>query len=199
MKKALIIFIKNPEKGKVKTRLAATMGEEKALEIYRQMLTHTFSLAMNSCVEVFVFYSDHVPAKDEWTNNFHGRYIQEGNDLGEKMLHAFNRVSADGFEQMVIIGSDCLQLNSEILEESFLKLEEYDVVIGPAKDGGYYLLGMKNICTNLFINKSWSSPVLLEETLEDCKKQGLKFYQLVELSDIDHEKDWQEHLQNIVE
>jgi uncharacterized protein len=199
MKKALIIFIKNPEKGKVKTRLAATMGEDLALDIYRQLLAQTYSLSIQTDASVFIFYSDEIPANDEWVDKVFDKSLQQGSDLGERMHHAFTEVSKKGFHHIVIIGSDCPQLDQEILEDAFKKLQEFDVVIGPARDGGYYLLGMKNICRELFNGKSWSSNILLEETLEECHQKGLTHYLLTELSDIDHETDWEEHLQKMKE
>ena len=105
---------------------------------------------------------------------------------------------ADAFEQLLktatkvlIIGSDCYQLNSNIIEQAFLQLDTHDIVLGTATDGGYYLLGMKQMHHLLFINKQWSTNTVANSTLADCEKLGLRYYLLPTLSDIDTYQDWQ--------
>ena len=132
----LIIFVKNPVLGKVKTRLAAGIGEEKALEIYRQLLAITQTAAAKSSCMRHVFYSDEIE-NDSWDDNKFNKHVQEGKTLGDRMNNAFEKVFALRARNAVIIGSDCPQITTEIIDQAFVNLKEKDVVIGPAKDGGY--------------------------------------------------------------
>ncbi len=190
MKQALIIFVRNPELGKVKTRLAATTGQEKALEIYQELLAHTLTITKDLAVQKFVFYEGAIAKQDMWAENGYYQLLQKHTDLGKKMHDAFETILEKGYKKVVIIGSDCIELTSEIIEESFLRLSHYDVVIGAANDGGYYLLGMKQLQADLFMNKQWSTNEVYEATINDFKKTGLSYYELPVLIDIDTEEDW---------
>jgi len=187
-----MVFVKNPELGKVKTRLAKTMGDERALEVYKELLQHTSNVANKVTSDKAVFYSSFIDKADMWANEAYDKYLQEGNDLGEKMLNAFGLAFQQGYEKIIIIGSDCYELAPEIVEQAFVRLEEKDVVIGPAKDGGYYLLGMKSLYMKLFSNKPWSTENVLVDTLLDVKEMGLNYELLETLSDVDHETDLEE-------
>ena len=185
----LIIFYRNPELGKVKTRLAASLGDEKALAIYLRLASHTKSIAGGVEVDRVVYYSDFIDTEDNWPNALFNKQIQRGDDLGKRMLNAF----ADGFiadyHSICIIGTDCFELTSEIITNAFQKLEKMDAVIGPASDGGYYLLGMNSLLPGVFKNKKWSADSVYAETLSDFKKLGLRCFQLDVLADVDEEKD----------
>lgn len=187
-KKLLIIFVKNPILGKVKTRLAATLGHEKALEIYQVLLQRTFNVTITLSVNKAVYYSDYIQ-EDIWSPPFYDKYVQSGNGLGDRMHHAFNQGFEGGFEQVCIIGSDCYELTEEIIQQAFEKLDSTDVVIGPAEDGGYYLLGMKALHTSFFQGKNWSTNSVLSDTLNNIKDSGLTVALLPELTDVDDEKD----------
>lgn len=184
----LIIFIKNAQLGKVKTRLAATVGDEAALAIYNKLCLYTKSIAMRSESNNYVFYSNFIEEEGIW-DSFNKR-LQKGDDLGERMKNAFEEVSTS-FTKTIIIGSDCATLSEEILNLAFQLLENQDVVIGPAEDGGYYLLGMKKVFPCLFENIEWSSDSVLTKTIEAVEKLQLKYALLPTLSDIDTEQDWQ--------
>jgi rSAM/selenodomain-associated transferase 1 len=190
MKQALIIFVRNPELGKVKTRLAATIGQEKALEIYQELLAHTLAITKDLAVKKFVFYEGVIAKQDMWAENGYYQLLQKPTDLGKKMHDAFETILEKGYKKVVIIGSDCIELTSEIIEESFLRLSVYDVVIGAANDGGYYLLGMKQLHADLFMNKQWSTNEVYEATINDFKNTGLSYYEFPVLIDIDTEEDW---------
>ncbi len=181
----LIIFVKNPELGKVKTRLAAAIGDEKALEIYTQLLriTHDQTKPVD-CIK-HVCYSEYVNEQDMWDKAHYHKHVQSGDDLGERMLGAFLGVFDQGAEKMVIIGSDCPKIKTTIIQEAFDKLDNYDVVIGPAQDGGYYLIGMKCPLPMLFKNKEWSTDSVFADTILDLIDMGLTHYRLPELSDLD--------------
>ncbi len=189
MKKLLIIFYRNPELGKVKTRLAVTVGDEKALAIYLALANHTRIVTENLLVDKVVFYSHHVDTEDNWGNEHFNKQAQHGNDLGERMLNAFNFGFLSGYKSICIIGTDCFELTPDILQEAFEKLNACDAVIGPAVDGGYYLLGMKATHSSFFQNKKWSNENVCEETIEDFKKSNLSYEVLPTLTDVDEEKD----------
>ena len=189
MDRQLIIFIKNPVLGSVKTRLAATVGAERALEVYLKLLTITRHAASGAPCEKYLYYADAVETEDEWDNaTFHKR-LQRGDDLGERMHNAFADVFAGGAGKAVIIGSDCPEMRAGIIDDAFKALETADVVIGPATDGGYYLLGMKKIVLELFLDKQWSTSTVLRATLSDAERLGLRVHQLPTLSDLDDEAD----------
>lgn len=190
--KALLIFIKNPELGKVKTRLAETLGDPKALKIYLSLLAYTRQVALKVSAERYLFYSRYVENQDEWSPlDFH-KLTQEGEDLGVRMLNAF-QLSLSRHQKAVIIGSDCATLTSDIIEDAFLKLDEVDCVIGPATDGGYYLLGMREVQPELFQQIPWSTENVRSLTIRRIKKSGRTYALLPELSDIDREEDWKKY------
>jgi len=189
MKDALIIFTKNPEAGKVKTRLAATLGNEAALSVYVQLLSYTVSITNYLPVDKFVFYSNHILQEDIWNNKHFFKQVQAGSDLGERMKNALDVTFQDGYDKIVIIGTDCPDLNAGIIMNAFAYLNSHDVVIGPAEDGGYYLLGMKQLYSELFENIIWSTNTVLNETQMKCTALQLNYYLLPVLKDIDEEKD----------
>lgn len=186
---ALVVFVKNPELGKVKTRLAAQIGNEKALEIYLGLISHTHSVASGWDAQVRVYYSDYIPDFDIWDVGFCTKHRQDGSNLGERLLTAVSETFDEDFDQVIVIGSDCPKLNIEHLKKAKQELLDADVVLGPAKDGGYYLIGMNALHPELFIGKSWSSPNLFDQTLETMISKGLSWYELPILTDIDTVED----------
>ncbi|MEO6683809.1 MAG: TIGR04282 family arsenosugar biosynthesis glycosyltransferase [Ginsengibacter sp.] len=191
-KNALLIFVKNPQLGFVKTRLARTVGNEKALAIYKELLSHTVLITRSLPIEKSVFYSDYIE-DDLWESSLFQKNIQDGDNLGVRMRNAFKISFAAGYAKVVIIGTDCFELTSEIIMQAFAVLEYNDIVIGPATDGGYYLLGMKKEFSPLFKNISWSTPEVLNQTIEICRNHSLFWFLLPELSDIDDEEDLKKH------
>ncbi|MBA3664680.1 MAG: TIGR04282 family arsenosugar biosynthesis glycosyltransferase [Bacteroidetes bacterium] len=192
-KALIIIFIKNPVAGKVKTRLAKTIGDEKALSIYNNLLEHTRTVTRKLNCDKIVFYSDFINNADDWDQNHFLKARQEGNDLGERMSNAFNFAFSTGYKKPLIIGSDCPDLNQEHIEKAFQHLNESEVVLGPAKDGGYYLLGMNQFYPELFSNKRWSTEHVMKDTLADISRLNLSVRLLPELTDIDEEKDMEKY------
>lgn len=184
----LIIFVKNPVLGKVKTRLAKDVGNNKALKIYCQLLVITKAVCQAVNCSRCVFYSDEI-VDDDWDADHFDKFVQEGSDLGERMQNAIKQVFALGAQKAVIIGSDCPQITSSIIEEAFAKLDSFDAVIGPATDGGYYLLGLKCSLPKLFTNKHWSTDTVLKDTENDLRSLGLTCFLLPELTDIDTAAD----------
>lgn len=194
MDKSLIVFLKNPVEGKVKTRIANTAGNIKALEIYRELLgILNDNLARVNC-EVYLYFTETPMDISYWANANYIYRVQKGNDLGARMSAAFEDVFRDGGSQkplkVLIVGSDCPLLSAEIIDEAFLKLDKSDIVLGPAEDGGYYLLGMKKMNTELFEGVSWSTEKVLNETLDKAAGLGLSVAFTPSLFDIDTEEDW---------
>jgi hypothetical protein len=184
---ALIIFVRNPVLGKVKTRIAATIGDENALAVYKYLLHHTKDITESLAVAKFVFYADGVTANDLW--NGYEKFLQSGTDLGERMRNAFEWVLEKGYDKIIIIGSDCFELDEKMIAAAFLKLNDYDIVIGPAADGGYYLLGMQSPFKNLFKDITWSSSRVFNETNKQIEQQKLSLFLFPSLNDVDEEKD----------
>ncbi|WP_418502201.1 TIGR04282 family arsenosugar biosynthesis glycosyltransferase [Flagellimonas sp.] len=183
----LLILTRNPELGKCKTRLAATVGDRAALEIYQFLLQHTVSLTKHLKVEKWVYYSEEIWEDDMWDNAHYQKKLQIGKDLGERMQNAFKEGFQAGFEKVIIIGSDMYNLAQTDLEEAFSKLETHDYVVGPAEDGGYYLLGMKSLNEALFRDKEWGTDTVLADTLQDLKTARVGL--LPERNDIDYYED----------
>lgn len=190
MRQALIIFVRNPEKGKVKTRIAATTGDETALAIYKQLLQHTHDVVISLNCRKSVFYSDHLQLNDIWEDALFHKHLQSGETLGERMKQAFARSFQQGYQKVCIIGSDCYELTAALINKAFASLDTNDVVIGPATDGGYYLLGMTQMHEELFGLKEWSHPDVFAETKTILSHLHLSFHQLPLLADVDTEEDW---------
>jgi rSAM/selenodomain-associated transferase 1 len=193
---ALLIFIRNPELGKVKSRLAATIGASKALAIYQEMLLHTQNITKNLSIFKIIAYSDFIPLNDSWKKLKYKQILQKGSDLGIRMKNAFEQQFSQGNNKVIIIGSDCMDLNQNLIEIAFFELENKDVVIGPANDGGYYLLGIKKLHSEIFENKLWGSASVLKDTIETFKNLELSYHLLPALNDIDNESDWKLYLDN---
>ena len=189
-KKALIIFTRNPELGKVKTRLAKSVGDEIALEIYKFLLKHTVAITKNLNVDKYVFYSENIHREDIWDPEIFRKKLQTGTDLGEKMQNAFSELFDMGYEKVIIVGSDIFELGQSDIENAFEVLQTTETVIGPATDGGYYLLGMKERNAALFQNKNWGTATVLEETLADLGQK--KYVLLEERNDVDYYQDIKE-------
>jgi len=186
-KNLLLIFTRNPELGKCKTRLAATIGNQSALDIYTFLLQHTATFAQKSSAVKQVWYSEEIWTDDIWDNAIFDKKLQEGSNLGVRMANAFLEGFEAGFEKICVIGSDMYDLNETDLDNAFTKLNQNDVVIGPAEDGGYYLLGMKTFKKPIFENKEWGTATVLAETLENLAHE--KVHLLAVRNDVDVYED----------
>lgn len=188
--RAVMVFVKNPEPGKVKTRLAADMGDERALSVYMCMADITITRARTTDADMHIFFSSDIPSRWPFSGGSGAGigaalHRQRGDDLGERMQNAFRDVFESGYERVVIVGSDCPELTKRHLGDAFTALDNHDVVIGPARDGGYYLLGMKSLHDELFVNKSWSTATVFHDTRRDARRLGLAVAELEVLSDVD--------------
>jgi rSAM/selenodomain-associated transferase 1 len=188
-----MLFVKNPVPGRVKTRIAATTGPERAAEIYRELVARVCK-ALPVATPVIVLFdppSERETVKD-WLSPLLPRVAgwepQINGDLGARLRQAFAGAFAAGWEQVAVIGSDCVDISPAIFEETWSGLEGADAVIGPSDDGGYYLLALRAEQPGLFENVRWST----EHTLEDTLSRGakLRFHRLPVLRDVDTEADW---------
>lgn len=185
MVKNLIIFVKNAHEGNVKSRLAKSIGMEKALSVYKKLVEKTYETVMNLPFNKIVYYSDFIEDEDLWAKGVFKKSIQQGRDLGERMYNSICEVSGETKNMTCLIGTDIPKLSEEIIIQAFELLSHKDIVLGPAEDGGYYLIAMKKPVKELFINKSWSTNHLLEETITEIKRNNLKYDLLPILNDID--------------
>jgi rSAM/selenodomain-associated transferase 1 len=182
-----MVFVRNPELGRVKTRLAKTIGDQAALEIYEILSKHTAKIISEIDSDKLIFYSEKIQDNDIWTVINCKKQIQTKGDLGQKMLDAFQYGFSLGYKKIIIIGSDLYSLRPKHIESAFEQLENYDVVIGPALDGGYYLLGLNSVIPEIFKQKQWSTSSILKDTLSDLKKFNVNL--LEPLNDIDTYED----------
>ena len=189
MKEGLIVFIRNPVLGKVKTRLAKTLGDERAFAIYQQLLAYTHQLTSKINGDKFLYYSDEVEQNDIWSNELFTKKVQQGGDLGERMGNAFIELFKAGYQKLIIIGSDCIELEGAMIEQAFKLLSDHKVVIGPSLDGGYYLMGMNEYIPALFTNKQWGTATVFKDSLYNLQAANINVAQLTILNDIDEEAD----------
>ena len=192
---ALAIFCKTPKRGFVKTRLAASVGDQKALEIYLDLLkitdqeTKPFSssrhLFLVSALEDSIEQMQStLQQQDLFIDPKINFAIQQGEDLGQRMFAAFKNLFKN-HRSVVLIGCDLPDLTSALISKAFDALQSNDLVIGPSCDGGYYLIGLKKEMPDLFKEISWSSEKVLKQTLERAERLSLKVQLLEKLRDID--------------
>ncbi len=183
----LLIFTRNPELGKCKTRLAAKVGDATALAIYKFLLSHTVAITTDLKAAKQVYYSEYKGENDIWDDTIFEKVVQDGEDLGVRMANAFTAGFNAGYRNIIVIGSDVYDLSKEDLEKAFAALNTNDYVLGPAEDGGYYLLGMRTFTPELFKNKSWGTETVLEATMQDL--QGEQIALLEQRNDVDRYED----------
>ncbi len=191
--KCVLYFVKYPEPGKVKTRLAKSIGNEAAANAYRGLAESGFrTLQELTASEFKITVMFDPPEKEseikEWLSGASDYVAQKGNDLGERLTQAFQESFGEEACAVIALGSDTLGLKKEVIEKAFDNLQFYDVVIGPAKDGGYYLIGCKEFHESLFENIPWSTPEVLKATLGWTREEELSHCLLPELEDLDELK-----------
>ncbi len=185
-KNLLIVFVKNIILGKVKTRLAKTIGDEGAFRIYSELVGITESETKKVNSDRHIYFSD-VIISSKWEADT--KFVQEGADLGIRMQNAFQEGFDHGYENIILIGSDLPDISQEVIALGFEQLEQNDVVFGPADDGGYYLLGMSKMIPSIFQEKPWSQSTLLKLTLQQLSEQNVPVGLLNTLNDIDTFED----------
>jgi uncharacterized protein len=186
----LIIFVQNPIPGKVKKSIAKSIGEENALAVHKELLRQAEATASQlENIDVAVFYDDYIEDNDLFDINRYQKFAQSGIDLGQRMYDAFKQSFSNRYFRVVLIGSDCYELTATTISEAFDLLKKNDVVLGPAKNGAYYLIGMRRLIPALFKDKSWDSKDVFLDTLLDIKEQGYSYQLLPTLTLIDAVED----------
>ena len=189
----LLVFARVPALGRVKSRLAAGIGEAAALAVYHELLAITRRAIAEAGVPATIWLADTagpvptVPEAQEWAEL--RTCCQPTGDLGHRMAAAFAAAFAAGAGRVAIIGTDCPGLRASHLTQAFAQLQTHDVAVGPATDGGYYLLGLRAPQPELFLNKTWSTDSVLADTLADAQRLGLSVARLPELRDVDTAAD----------
>jgi hypothetical protein len=214
----LILFVKYPEPGRVKTRLAVGVGPEQAAAIYQDLVQVAWSAASTWCHHaspstscppasrtLWIYFDP--PSRESDMKAWFARYAssshlpitwiaQPEGDLGERLEYVFHKAFNDGFSAVFAIGTDCPSLTAKGLETASLRLRLSDAVLGPAADGGYYLIGLTQYHPNAFRKIPWSSPQTLAATLSALRLLKWNVAELPVLHDIDTQADWERWLQS---
>jgi hypothetical protein len=198
-KECLLIFARYPEPGKVKTRLMPAVGADGAARIYREMAEHTLAQAravaqMKGIALQLWFTGGNQEALQRWLGEDLTYCSQPEGDLGHRLTYAFQSSFGAGHRAVAAIGTDCPSLNSAILLQAFEALENFELVLGPATDGGYYLIGLRRPIPELFRGIAWSTDQVLPQTEAMAEQLALTRYRLPTLTDVDHPEDlilWQ--------
>ncbi len=183
----LILLIKNPRKGNVKTRLAKTIGDEAALRVYNNLLDYTEKVVTSVNAEKHIYFT-HKPIDSDPMSTMSNIRMQTEGDLGERLDAAITEVIKQQ-SKVIVIGSDCPEITSDIIDDAFSKLDISDVVLGPTHDGGYYLIGMNGYYPDIIKDISWSTAEVLTQTISKVQKNNLLYTLLETKSDLDNEDD----------
>jgi len=188
-KACIAVFIRAPESGRVKTRLSEHLEPEVVLGLYKCFVWDILRASEKTGYEIKIFY---YPANSEsavanWLGKPFKLYPQRGRDLGIRMANAFSDIFSSGYEEAILIGTDCPDIRENILTEAFDNLENTGCVLGPSLDGGYYLIGFTadKFNASLFDNISWGTDSVYAKTLEICRQEKIRPHILPELNDID--------------
>jgi rSAM/selenodomain-associated transferase 1 len=192
-KRCVILFVKLPEKGRVKSRLALQVGEDVAMRLYENMVLDVIDMLKRGRIPFRICFTP-PDARDQltgWLGREYDYLPQTGDHLGNRMEEAFAGVFSGDVEEMLLIGSDIPGLTTEVIEEAFTELLTNDAVIGPADDGGYYLIGFrkKSFEPGIFHDIVWSTSTVFRETMDKLHDALLKVHILPELTDIDTLED----------
>ena len=185
--------MKNPERGKVKSRLAAVIGNDSAVSVYKNIVDRMLSTLNEGTFPLYICFfpkSAQKPTKN-WLGTEY-RYIpQNGKDLGERMRNGFTGAFQMGFKRVLLIGSDIPDLPLGFIREAFASLKKEDVVIGPAYDGGYYLIGFKDktFSPQVFERIAWGTQNVFDETVKKLKRFRRAVHTLPYQRDIDTAED----------
>ncbi|MEA5504223.1 TIGR04282 family arsenosugar biosynthesis glycosyltransferase [Halotia wernerae UHCC 0503] len=194
IKQHLIIFTRYPEPGKTKTRLIPALGTVGAANLQREMTEHTISqvreLQTATCISLEVRFSGgNLPLMQNWLGLDLFYQSQGEGDLGSRMARSLFDAFESGREQVIIIGTDCPEVNSQILTEAFEQLHTCDLVLGPAIDGGYYLIGLRRLIPELFVNIDWGTSQVLQQTVDIAEELNISLVYLPPLADVDFPED----------
>lgn len=190
----LIVFTRYPEPGKTKTRLIPALGAEGAAKLQQEMTENTLAAASilqhqrGTHIEVY-FTGGTAAQMSAWLGEKLRYRPQSEGDLGDRLTKAFATAFAAEMERVAAIGIDCPDLDATLLTRAFSLLETADLVLGPAVDGGYYLIGMSRFVPELFVGIAWSTATVLEETRAIAQRLGLAIAYLPQLNDVDRPED----------
>lgn len=188
---ALIIIAKQPKMNSVKTRLAGSMSDKERLELYISMLESTVHrLGSITGVDSFIAFAPLNAESYFLKFGLNLLPLPEG-DLGERMFHSMNLVLGKGYEKTVLVGVDIPGLSESIISNAFELLSDIDIVFGPAKDGGYYLVGFKTPIKEIFEGIQWSTDRVLKQSMENASRNGCSIAFTKTLSDVDTPEDVQ--------
>ncbi|MBU2019408.1 MAG: TIGR04282 family arsenosugar biosynthesis glycosyltransferase [Bacteroidetes bacterium] len=187
MKQAIIVFQKNPKEGHTKTRLAATVGHPNAMRVYSELVRHAHSVVRLFSCKKYIYFSDFVEEDNRWSD--YECRVQSKDDLGSRMKNALDEVLNEGVDSAILIGTDCYHLTETIIAEALSSLLSSDYCIGPALDGGYYLIGTNKTDDEVFLNKEWSTETVFKEAQESIQRIKKNIFILPSLSDVDTEAD----------
>jgi len=189
----ITLFVKVPAKSRVKTRLAAALGDDAALELYKRFVQDILDTLEQTGIPVMTCYypPDSGNAVAEWLGPGQHYLPQEGRDVGERMGNAFRQSFTRGFSRVVLIGSDIPDLPAPLLSEAVAALITHDAVIGPARDGGYYLIGFRHdtFFPGVFSGISWSTGTVFRSTMQAFGKAGQRVHELPLWRDVDTVED----------
>jgi rSAM/selenodomain-associated transferase 1 len=193
-KNLLIVFVKYPAPGAVKQRLAQHIGPDAAAKIYRQMAEAVVNntapqAAADYAVEICFDPKDDKHLVRSWLTSSNRLSAQQGAGLGARMLNAFICAFESGFKRVILIGSDCPDISRQIILQGFAQLQYKDIVIGPAYDGGYYLIGLRQPREEVFQDIEWGTEKVFQQTCDKIKASGLSFGLLPTLRDVDRVED----------
>jgi len=187
-KSALVVFAREPKEGKVKTRFLRELSPQTVTRIYEAFIRDVLKVARQAnCDQRFLYYAG-AGSSIPFLRRFEKKFLlkrQVGEDLGVRMHRAFSYCQRRRFDKTVIIGTDCLTLTAHDIETALRKLSRYDCVLGPSKDGGYYLIGLKDADKRIFENIKWGTSSVLKATLKRIQKLNKKTYLLREREDMD--------------
>lgn len=201
-KERLIIFTRYPEPGLTKTRLIQALGAEGAAALQRQMTEYTLSKVreLQSCHSIAVevhFDGGKQQLMQDWLGPDIVYQPQGQGDLGSRIARSLSLALQSGTDRVVIIGTDCPGLNAQLMAQAFHQLHSHDLVLGPAIDGGYYLLGLRYFIPQLFSGISWGTAEVLQQTVDIAKNLNLSVAYLPHLADVDRPEDlpvWEKRL-----
>ncbi len=188
MNSALIIFAREPKDGKTKTRLLKRFPVKLVTRFYKDFVKTVLKTAHAArCNRRFIYYAG-TGSSISFLRRFENKFVlkrQMGQGLGVRMYRAFKACAKQGFDKMIIIGTDCLSLTKKDIQKAFEKLEQYDCVLGPSKDGGYYLIGLKSPHKELFENIQWSTDSVFDHTIKKLERLNKNYYLLRRQEDVD--------------
>ena len=175
--RSLVIFANAPEKGRVKSRIAADLGPDVALTAYRTLAEHAVAAASHVewCRKTIAYAPNGTgDAMRDWFGDLFDYRAQGDGDLGRRMIAALERAFAEGADRVVLIGVDCPGVSEAVIGEAFTRLDQADVVLGPSFDGGYYLIGMRQVHKSLFTDIPFGTGDTLQKTLSAARRGGIR-------------------------